>query len=399
MGRATIPGIYRDKEGNWQVDKWVRRTRLRRGFGADYGEAESWVLTEIQRIKRPQPVAPRRRLFSEAAAHYCTLFENKASIEDELRHLNDVMPFIGHLHLDQVYDATLKPFIDKRKADGVRSKTINLALGTVRRILNLAARAWREEDGKTWLSAAPLITLVEGGDEDEPKQLTWKQQREHLSKLPDHLARMALFDLNCGARDAVICGLRWEWEVEVPELGFSVFVVPAPAVKGRKGKKRARVIVCNSVAQRIIESVRGMHPEYVFVYQRNRDRANSKGTQRKDYTPKPPRPIATMNNTAWQKWRERCGLKGFSPHDLRHTVGMRLREAGVNEETRADILWHNRKGMPQHYAVAQLREIHAALELISDERFAFNRSLASIVRDAQDAKEVPETGTLERKSG
>ena len=43
---------------------------------------------------------------------------------------------------------------------------------------------------------------------------------------------------------------------------------------------------------------------------------------------------------------------------------------GVNEETRADILWHVRKGMPQHYAVAQIREIHGALERITDERHA-----------------------------
>lgn len=38
-------------------------------------------------------------------------------------------------------------------------------------------------------------------------------------------------------------------------------------------------------------------------------------------------PIETMNNTAWQSWRERCGLRGFRVHDLRHTVGVRLRES------------------------------------------------------------------------
>jgi hypothetical protein len=40
-------------------------------------------------------------------------------------------------------------------------------------------------------------------------QLTWAQQRSRLP-LPDHLARMALFDLQCEARDAVVCGLHWE---------------------------------------------------------------------------------------------------------------------------------------------------------------------------------------------
>jgi hypothetical protein len=58
---------------------------------------------------------------------------------------------------------------------------------------------------------------------------------------------------SAGARDAVVFGLRWEWEVPLAELGVSAFVVPRPAVKGRK---RSLVLVCNSVAQSIIESDR-----------------------------------------------------------------------------------------------------------------------------------------------
>lgn len=346
-------------------------------------------MSTCQRLKQQPATTHRRITFEEAATHYIQLYADKPSLEDEIRHITGLLPYIGRLYLDQIYDATLQPYVDARKTTvykvgntvriGVKSKTINLALATVRHILNLAARSWRNDDGTTWLTAAPLITMLEGGDEDEPKQLTWREQREHLQKLPDHLARMALFDLQCGARDSVICGLRWAWEVKIPELGVSVFNVPREAVKGRK---RSRLIVCNSVAQSIVESVRGRHPDYVFVYSQIR-----KAGREPAY-----RPIETMNNTAWQKWRDACGLTGFSPHDLRHTVGMRLREAGVNEETRADILWHSRKSMPQHYAVAQIVEIKEALEKITDERHGWNKSLASIMRDAagQVPAEVPE---------
>ena len=37
---------------------------------------------------------------------------------------------------------------------------------------------------------------------------------------------MALFDLNTGARDEVVCGLKWDWEIEIPELVTSVFLIP-----------------------------------------------------------------------------------------------------------------------------------------------------------------------------
>ena len=47
-------------------------------------------------------------------------------------------------------------------------------------------------------------------------------------------------------------------------------------------------------------------------------------------------------------------------HDLRHTVGMRLREASVPESTVADILWHSSPSMTRHYSVAQIVEPHAA---------------------------------------
>ena len=41
-------------------------------------------------------------------------------------------------------------------------------------------------------------------------------------------------------------------------------------------------------------------------------------------------------------------------HDLRHTVGMRLREAGVPESTVADILWPSNPSMTRHYSMAQI---------------------------------------------
>ena len=45
-------------------------------------------------------------------------------------------------------------------------------------------------------------------------------------RLPGHLQAMVEFAVNTGARDANVCGLRWAWEVPVPELKRSVFVIP-----------------------------------------------------------------------------------------------------------------------------------------------------------------------------
>jgi integrase len=228
MGQTTR-GIYSGDSGKWEVDKWWRGTRLRqRGFGS-FEEAERWLIAQLAMLRDVVVHGARAsRIFDQAAAHYLSLHEGKASIETEIFLLKGVMSFVGQLELHQVHDSTLAPFVTARLAAGRAHKTINLALGVVRRILNLAARAWRDENGKTWLQTAPSITMLPlVGHQREPQPITWAAQRRLLPKLPDHLARMSLFILNTGVRDDVVCNLRWAWEIKVPELGCSIFEVPA----------------------------------------------------------------------------------------------------------------------------------------------------------------------------
>jgi integrase len=81
-------------------------------------------------------------------------------------------------------------------------------------------------------------------------------------ELPDYLARMFLFESNSGTREEEVCGLRWDWEVQVPELETSVFIIPGDKVKNTE----ERLVVLNRIARSVIDTVRGVHPEYVFVY-------------------------------------------------------------------------------------------------------------------------------------
>lgn len=96
-----------------------------------------------------------------------------------------------------------------------------------------------------------------------------------------------------------------------------------------------------------------------------------------------------MNNTAWQRARRLAGIPDLHIHDLRHTVGMRLREAGVREETIADILWHARQGMTAHYSVVQIDELAEPLNRITNESSRVNRSLAMIRREQLGEKSHP----------
>ena len=121
----------------------------------------------------------------------------------------------------------------------------------------------------------------------------------------------------------------------------------------------------------------GQHDEFVFVWHRER-------VKKVDEEPVMSyRPIDGMNSTGWQTARKKAGLGDLHVHDLRHTVGMRSREAGVPESTIADILWHSRQSMTLHYSVAQVVEIHAALEKIKDDTGRWNKSLAMLRREQE----------------
>lgn len=375
MGRNQT-GIYRDQQGYWWVDKVYSGTRLRNRFET-FEEAESWLIYRLDQLRQKVlfGITPKRT-FEEAAAKYLLDHQEKVSLQNDIYLLESLVPFIGSKTLDQIHDGTLADYVQHRKQAGLAHKTINLGLALVRRILNLAARSWRDEDGKTWLTTPPLLTMLPLiGHQREPRPITWAEQRHLMPLLPDHLAKMVLFDLNTGVRDEVVCGLKWEWEIPIPELGRSVFDIPRESVKGRK---RNRVLVCNSLAQSIIEGQRGKHDVYVFPYNNHR--------------------IETMNNNGWQRARKKAGIPDLHIHDLRHTVGMRLREAGVREETISDVLWHTRRGMTAHYSVAQIEELLDAMERITDERSRVNRSL-DMIRRERGQKQAPRELPMQMKTG
>jgi integrase len=153
-------------------------------------------------------------------------------------------------------------------------------------------------------------------------------------------------------RSAPTCQLRWEWEVPVPELQTSVFVIPAEfgGRSERSGVKNRedRVVVLNDVAKRLIDAQRGLHREFVFV--------GSKG--------KPRKPIRFMNNTAWQTARKKAGLAQVRVHDLKHTFGRRLRTAGVPLETRKVLLGHKTGDITSHYSAPELSELIRAANAV-----------------------------------
>jgi len=70
--------------------------------------------------------------------------------------------------LEDIHMGTLAPYLHSRKGR-VKAATINRTLAVTRRILNLSARLWRDESGKTWLAESPLLQLLPKTDARKPR--------------------------------------------------------------------------------------------------------------------------------------------------------------------------------------------------------------------------------------
>lgn len=239
MGNRKTSGLTK-RGGVWHIDKVFRGVRICESTGTDDLEkAEEQLAQRMLTIRDAQIFGVRtERTFRAAATKYLSENQHKRSIHNDALHLKRLDPFIGELPLKHVYMGSLQDFIAKRKSDGVKTKTINGSLETVRRIVNLAASEWIDERGMTWLEHAPKIKLFPVVDARAPYPLSADEQALLFQELPEHLARMALFKVNTGCREQEVCGLKWEYEVKVPELSTSVFIIPACKVKNGRGTSR-----------------------------------------------------------------------------------------------------------------------------------------------------------------
>jgi integrase len=264
MGRKRIPGLFK-RGGVWHIDKYIQGRRIRQSTGsACLTEAEQYLARLMEEIRQAQIYGVRpSRTFEQAAAKFVIENQLKRSIDDDASRLKGLMPWIGRLQLDKIHIGSLQPWIEQRRKNGVSPGTINHGLQIVRRIVNLAAGEWVDERGLTWLQTAPKIKLLANAEKRKPYPLNWEEQTRLFRELPDHLGEMALFAVNTGCRDAEICGLRWDYEVEVPELETSVFIIPGEGVKNGDD----RLVVLNRVAASVVNARRGSHPSHVFTYE------------------------------------------------------------------------------------------------------------------------------------
>lgn len=339
-------GYYLNKDGYYWINKQYlgqriyETTRYRKGQKSEVEaylrELMSKIFESKRRGRRP-PLA-----FRDCCIEYCLRNEHQKQIEHFSKMLARLDPYLGHIQAAELHQdhPAIKELKSKLISSGRKNTTINAYIEAISRVLNAAA-SWRYEwCDLTWIDSPPAFDKLPN-DNRKPRPLSWLDQDALFGELPPHLQGELIVYVNTGLRDRELNSMRWENELDLPG-GIMGFIIDAKGSTRQKDKQR--LVLFNSEASAIVDGRRGENHDYVFTHEG--------------------RPKLRTNNSAFKKARARANLD-VRVQDLRHTFGHRLRSAGVDEETRAELLGHG-KSLTTHYSVASVEMLYRAVSKITE---------------------------------
>jgi integrase len=223
------------------------------------------------------------KTWEDAALRWFEEKFEKKSIEDDRSRAKWLTTHLAGMFLSDI-TVELVNKLAKLKLAESSPATANRHLQLLRSILRMCVNQWG------YLDKAPKVTLFKEA-ERRIRWLTPEQAKTLLAELPFHTRAAAILALCIGQRESNIVGLMWQ-QVNMKKRTITLF-----GDQTKNGEPLG--IPLNDSAMAVLESLKGLHPEYVITY---------KG-----------KPVKRVGTRAWNKAKKRAGIKDFRWHDLRHT--------------------------------------------------------------------------------
>ncbi|HET9531603.1 MAG TPA: site-specific integrase [Blastocatellia bacterium] len=348
------------KRGNrWYFDFMVRRTRYRGAIPEartihQAKQAEARIRSDVFEGKYGQGKSISLKGFIEQI--YLPWAESsKLSVQTDRYHIQAIVDYFGDMPMRNVSQIQVEKFKNElvvkptRKKTARKPATVNRILATLSRVFSLA-----REYGYINTNLASRVRRLRE-DNLRVRYLSEEEQSRLLNALTgsrEWLRPVVIFALNSGMRLGEITGLCWS------QVGFEREVISVRRTKTGKD----RFVPINAEAHDLLTDLYRMRKgERVFIEASCRDK--------------------NTISTTFARVVERAGIEDFHFHDLRHTAGTRMGEAGAGLVTIAAVLGHSDLSMAARYTHPTDRGVGKAVEYLSGWQQKNCHKIATIDRE------------------
>lgn len=251
-------------------------------------EAQEYENAKRERIWRQQKVSKSHGVsWAEAVVRWIQETDKRTVAMDE-EIIAWLDPYLGHLTLAEIDIDVIRDIRNARTKETSKA-TCNRYMSLVKAILNKARDEWE------WVTSIPKVPMWQI-EAQEPRFITPDEFEAFAELLPVPLKHIARFAVLTGLRRQNVTHLEWSRV----NLEQSQAWIPASSSKNKK------TFTCylNSEAVELLESLKGDHKRWVFVY---KHRDGELG------------PVVQTTTRMWRAAVEKAGIAPFRFHDLRHT--------------------------------------------------------------------------------
>ena len=271
------------------------------------------------------------------------------TVELERERLSLVKQHFGDAKLSGITPEAIDDFQKVRHEAGIANRTINMDVGSLRRVLKHCGR---------WQGLQHRVRNLPEQQGPVGRALTLDEQRrlfEAAASNPEweHVYCAAIIAANTSMRPVEVKHLRRR-DVDL----FSGTVTVARS----KNLTSHRVIPLNRSARKALGQMMERADGLGFT---NPDHYLWPACQWGQFDPM--QPIRKWD-TAWRALRDAAGLPGLRFHDLRHTIVTELAEMGVPDHVMESITGHLSRRMLEHYSHIRLEAKRNALEALEEWR-------------------------------
>ena len=352
---------YRGSTGTADKEEAIKaEARQRERLNKSYSE----ILEEEERAQRRKPL---QQAADEFLVEYRAKHESPTFAVYALGH---VTRHLGKKLVVEITPTVVKSYQTARLAEKAGPKTINNEVLLLLRLCGdqgdlIRGRLRREKAMKLKVPPSPGKAYTA----DEKARMLAEAQKLRSKNMYPAL----VVDLNCGLRDKELRELRWQQIDLVDKKQLTVG-------KSKTDAGTGRVIPLNETVMAALQAHAAWYkrkfgeckPEW-YVFAAGKGQPNN-----------PTKPVTTLG-TAWDKVREKAGVKGRW-HDNRHTLVTELSESGAGDEVIMSIAGHVSRAMLSRYSHVRMEAKRRALdEIAARQKAAEQKRKDEAERRQQDA--------------